>query len=790
KDRWSNNPKTVPSDPIIYRYKIDLTSMQFLVEGDNPSGGYYKINGIVTNGAYGTIVTIEAFPPSNDYAFYEWSDGAVQNPRTINLTSNTTLYAKAKRHLYTTSSTATASNNQHKIVQDNATNTYCAVYQSVNKVWLTTSSDGTNWSNEVLVSTGDYNTDNYPNTYPSLAASDGIVNVVWQCQEEPWSPFTNCYIYLRRYNLYTHALGPLEIMQTFAPDADNYLATPVIVATGLSPDGSGDAKLIAWKEPNGIAVKAHYPDPLWTPVGYVPGTNSNCYFPSVASYAYVTNAGLCYEDDNSGGGIIEFTEPTYSTSWQFNNSTQVSPYGWAFNQHPLIVRSNTDKPTIVWESYGNTAEGVPAVHMRQRTTFASNGTFGNITSFTMSTTGSLYPTVGTHPNSDALQLLWEQNGNVYSARYELYEGYWYWYGISLLASGASGGSGLSITPLVTTTMTGLWKKSDGHLSVVNGIDQLGKSGKGNLQKSGDFPRGIPLAYHVNHHALVELQSLPELNNLNVKGLIGFEVTRFEKDPITPIGFFSVDTLFTHDSTEVHHNSQGGSNTLRSDKFSVQNNSDTVTLAGAYYAKGLQFPPKASLSDLAQQIDGSDLAVVTLKDNTISVKGIWKVPFSHLAKAASGTDGEFRKIPISLDGLAGKDLFLDVAMLGSGEGIHPIIVNDYLILSDQDQQMEQFSKSAPRVITDYALFQNYPNPFNPTTEIDYQLKEDGKTRLAVYDVLGREVAVLVDEYKSAGYYSAQFDAHAFSSGVYFYRLMVNNNNGRSLFSDTKRLVLMK
>ncbi len=58
-------------------------------------------------------------------------------------------------------------------------------------------------------------------------------------------------------------------------------------------------------------------------------------------------------------------------------------------------------------------------------------------------------------------------------------------------------------------------------------------------------------------------------------------------------------------------------------------------------------------------------------------------------------------------------------------------------------------------TDISLHQNYPNPFNPSTEISYQSSEVGFVKLKVYDILGREIATLVDEYKQAGFYNSQF-----------------------------------
>jgi len=86
--------------------------------------------------------------------------------------------------------------------------------------------------------------------------------------------------------------------------------------------------------------------------------------------------------------------------------------------------------------------------------------------------------------------------------------------------------------------------------------------------------------------------------------------------------------------------------------------------------------------------------------------------------------------------------------------------------------------------EYALSQNYPNPFNPSTIIEYQIPQSGNVTLKVYDVLGNEVALLVDEMKQQGNYQASFDASSLSSGVYIYRLIANN------FVETKKMVLLK
>ncbi len=86
--------------------------------------------------------------------------------------------------------------------------------------------------------------------------------------------------------------------------------------------------------------------------------------------------------------------------------------------------------------------------------------------------------------------------------------------------------------------------------------------------------------------------------------------------------------------------------------------------------------------------------------------------------------------------------------------------------------------------DFALAQNYPNPFNPSTQIRFSLPSSHVTRLTVYDVLGREVAVLVDGVLAQGSHSVNFDASAFTSGVYLYKLEAG---GMVL---TKRMTLVK
>jgi hypothetical protein len=90
---------------------------------------------------------------------------------------------------------------------------------------------------------------------------------------------------------------------------------------------------------------------------------------------------------------------------------------------------------------------------------------------------------------------------------------------------------------------------------------------------------------------------------------------------------------------------------------------------------------------------------------------------------------------------------------------------------------------------YRMYQNYPNPFNPITTISYRVPETSFITIKVYDVLGNEIATLVDEEQPAGSHSINFNAANLSSGVYIYRI-VASNNGRIQFTNSKRMILLK
>jgi hypothetical protein len=94
------------------------------------------------------------------------------------------------------------------------------------------------------------------------------------------------------------------------------------------------------------------------------------------------------------------------------------------------------------------------------------------------------------------------------------------------------------------------------------------------------------------------------------------------------------------------------------------------------------------------------------------------------------------------------------------------------------------KDETQLPTEFALMQNYPNPFNPSTKISYQLPVSSNVTLKVFDVLGNEIATLVNEEKPSGMYNVQFTMNNLSSGIYFYKLTAGD------FAQSKKMILLK
>lgn len=109
---------------------------------------------------------------------------------------------------------------------------------------------------------------------------------------------------------------------------------------------------------------------------------------------------------------------------------------------------------------------------------------------------------------------------------------------------------------------------------------------------------------------------------------------------------------------------------------------------------------------------------------------------------------------------------------------------YMVFEDGIWMPKVIQSVNNEIPTEYILEQNYPNPFNPSTKIKYSIPNNENVKLSIYNLLGEEIAILVDAQQAAGGYEVQFNAADLPSGIYIYRLQTNN------FSSIKKLTVIK
>jgi hypothetical protein len=182
--------------------------------------------------------------------------------------------------------------------------------------------------------------------------------------------------------------------------------------------------------------------------------------------------------------------------------------------------------------------------------------------------------------------------------------------------------------------------------------------------------------------------------------------------------------------------------------------------------------------IAQNLTVANGAIVTLSGGALASNVYWQVA----GQVTIGTTAEMKGIILCQTGIAmntsatlnGRALAQTAVTLDANSVIQPATVtaveNNLLVPQK------------------FVLFQNYPNPFNPSTRIQYSIEKPAQVSLKVYNVLGNEVATLVNSRQEAGSYTVTFNTnkatYSLSSGVYFYRLEAGS------FVSTKKLILLK
>ena len=170
-------------------------------------------------------------------------------------------------------------------------------------------------------------------------------------------------------------------------------------------------------------------------------------------------------------------------------------------------------------------------------------------------------------------------------------------------------------------------------------------------------------------------------------------------------------------------------------------------------------------------DTTVIRLLTISTDTLFGSGrrTWTFLVDHIVHAID--DEEYDTITDSL-GLTGVNCFCN-----------PWVLHGAVIGGRQYGSVAGVTNQPGQIPSAISLRQNYPNPFNPTTIIRYALPHADHVRLGVFNLLGQEIALIVDEEKTAGSYSVSWNASGVSSGVYYYRLTAGD------FTETKKMVLI-
>lgn len=295
--------------------------------------------------------------------------------------------------------------------------------------------------------------------------------------------------------------------------------------------------------------------------------------------------------------------------------------------------------------------------------------------------------------------------------------------------------------------------------------------------------------------LLALQSFTDWTPSNASsGTIWYKDLEADQNGDKTVPTISSAGQFQNDNRATLIPFNTGDHTALVSKIEVQSNILDI-LNVAYESNDISTGSSASFSNVWNVIsDPVDLILLDGNGNrlgyTTPTGALTEIPNSIWFGNTDGMGYIFGSVtePVNLQltGL-GEDYYVMVSVEDSGR-YGGVVLEGFLaqgeVISYQIKldplSIEQLTLTAD----DFTLAQNYPNPFNPVTTIQYSISQRSDVTLKVYDVLGNEIAILVNEEKEKGVYSVNFDASALSSGIYFYRLQAGS------YIDTKKMILLR
>lgn len=207
-----------------------------------------------------------------------------------------------------------------------------------------------------------------------------------------------------------------------------------------------------------------------------------------------------------------------------------------------------------------------------------------------------------------------------------------------------------------------------------------------------------------------------------------------------------------------------------------------------YSNTLDFaPPTTIMNQLASSITNKSFTVKWKSSDGTNGSGVESaLVFMSVDNGPYNMAGVSNSDSLTIQALAGTHTYsfytLSSDYVGNTESLRPATVSTQVINS-----VDLPLSGIPAA---YALHPNYPNPFNPVTNIRYSIPNESRVNIAIYNMLGQQVAELLNETRQAGNYEVQFDAGRLASGVYLYRISAIGTDGKTKYNNTRKMLLLK
>lgn len=647
------------------------------------------------------------------------------------------------------------STNQCKILQV-STNQYFATYTSMDKVWIERSTDGVNWS---LANGGQPLSVNKSKS-SSLAYSGNDIFIIYQ--EEDTYGYK---IVLKRYNLALGGIAETETLYTTSDSDFEFNADPTFAVSGISYMGLWKVEdLGQWFTTPGYyykwGKKIYGSFPItWYSGGMqlLPNTTANSSFASVVGHSWSSgdvfhvvwqenNTAIKYESSTVG----EITDPL---TWDWYSEVSAG-CGLTRNMRPEMVVMNADlNPRVVWvgekdeiliddptKSGSEKNSYVTYKYLVLRGLTGTTTKVWNPSSFKF---GSDVTEAAVQRSiTDGYVISWSEN---YTKKFIINSDW-------TIRSFGLTGNGLEVTHAPTQSEVRAITVSPSALT------------------------GLP--HEIITSATVGSIIPKENNNSNSTGCEGI-ISKEGMQIYYTMADINVDGMLVDfvksDELSAETKLKLSNSLLESESVSINDNSE-VQISVMYDVINSElisnnFADDEYVKFKLELVDANTEKVIGVYDNVTYNKNNYSGNAAVSYKInTEGIGSRQVKFRLSVDENIDADYSVS-HLLAEGKVLPGL-------------RSEKISFEGDLQVIDFALEQNYPNPFNPETVINYQLPADGIVDLKVYDILGREVMTLVNEFQQTGKYSVKLNASSFSSGVYIYTIRVND------YSATKKMMLLK